>query len=206
MAVGIWKPEPLFWGKTVFILGNGPSLNQKEIDRLYPYYADQVVAINDSADLFPWARVLFFRDLDWFLRNKNLVLDWENEVVTPNVSARNLLHTIRRVRVEHVKEFRGLGSDSIKYGRTSGHLALSLAITMGASHVVLLGFDCRVVDGRSHWNDKAPQVSEIVYKSDFLRYWNGWGELAQMAGVRVTNATPGSAIKEFPFKSLSEFI
>ncbi len=202
----IWSIEERFIGRRVFILGNGPSLKEEDIGKLYYRYADTTIAINDSAKLAPWAGYLFFRDLDWFRENRGFVFDWEGEVITPNSSAARSLHTIKRIISNHVADFTSAGNGSIKYGRTSGHLALSLAITMGALEVVLLGFDCRVVDGRSHWNNFNNQVSAILYEKDFLLYWKGWGRLTNKAGVRVFNITPGSAIKEFEFCDLDNLL
>ena len=172
-----WQPEPLFAGQTVFLLGGGPSLTPDDVARLRDR---PTIAVNMAAALAPWADVLFFRDLDWFLRNRPLVGGWAGLAVTINRSAAIQgsapgAPSVKRVATVHCADFPAAGSAAIRYGRSSGHLAVSLAIAMGARRVALLGYDCRFVDGRSHFHDQYSAPIEHVYTIDFLPAWRGWG-------------------------------
>jgi hypothetical protein len=149
-----------------------------------------------------YADILFFRDLSWFFGNRSIVDRWNGTVVSSTPSE-FYPKKVKVVKTTHCNDFL-VGGDIIKYGRSSGHLALSLAINMGAKRCVLLGFDCRIVDGRSHFHDKPSNAIAITYKDDFLPAWAGWGEATQRAGVEVVNATSNSAILEFPYQPLAE--
>jgi hypothetical protein len=94
----------------------------------------------------------------------------------------------------------------LKFGRTSGHTAISLAIAMGAVRVILLGYDMRRVDGRSHFHDEYGSQDDKLFSHDFLVHFAGWNEAARRCGVTVINTTPGSALTEFPSGDLNDIL
>jgi hypothetical protein len=194
---------------TVFLLGGGPTLtaslaelevhlDNKEIRKW------RIFAINESMYCAPYADLLFFRDTTWYLANKTAVDAWSTLVVTSTAS-KWYSSNVRVVKMKHCEDFL-IGGDIIKYGRSAGHTALSLAISLGAKKCVLLGYDCRLVDGRTHFHEKPADAIAITYKEYFLPAWVGWGDAVERAGVEVVNATPDSAILSFPRRPLSEVL
>ena len=98
-------------------------------------------------------------------------------------------------------------SRPIQQGRSSGHTAIALAIALGASVVVLLGYDMRVVDGREHHHAEYTEPRDLEqYERDFVPAFAGWDEAALKVGVQVFNCTPGSALLEFPFRNLDDVL
>jgi hypothetical protein len=77
------------------------------------------------------------------------------------------------------QDFPPLGHHSIRQGRSSGHTAISLAIALGASRVVMLGFDMRFVDGREHHHSeyKGPRDMQL-YEREFVPGFEGWNAAA----------------------------
>lgn len=199
-----WTPEPLFEGKSVAVLGNGPSLSMSSIIDLNPRY---VIAVNSAIRLCPDAYVLFSRDSSWCQKFPTLIDSaWSTLKVTANMEAakdRGML----LVRMERRESFAAVGNPAIRYGISSGHAAVSLAIAMGAKEIVLYGFDCRFVkvDGedRSQWHRDYEEPRREVYAT-FVRGWHGWNAAAKAVGVLIRNATPGSAITEFSFLEIAE--
>jgi hypothetical protein len=203
MSAGIWIPEQLFSAETVFLLGGGLSLLTTDIGAIR---GQPTIAINGAATVAPWAPILFFRDVQWYLYNKRLVDGWKGIAVTTNQSAAAAAPAIKRVATSILKDFTPPGSPLIRNGRSSGHIAVSLAVTMGARRIVLLGYDCRFVDGRSHWHNHYRDATPFhLYENDFLPAWRGWGDAAKRAGVEIFLACE-SAIQEFPFRPLSDFL
>ena len=196
-----------FAGRTVFLLGGGPSLCAGDVALLRGRPA---IAINAAARWADPTEVLFFRDLEWFVRNRQTVDGWAGLAVTTSRCA--VAHPrLTRAMIVHGADFPAPGLEQggrpvIRYGRSSGHLAVSLAVAMFARRVVLLGYDCRFVGGRSHFHDDYAAPIELLYRNDFLPAWRGWGAAAQRVGVEVLNATVGSAITEFPFRPLRELL
>lgn len=217
-----WAPEPLFAGKTVFCLASGPSLTREVVEKVRSH---PTVVVNSSCMLAPWATVLFFTDSGWYEPRRGVVAEWDGLVVSMSKWAKvELPDKVKRIKTVGDPDlpcaFPPVGSGTVRQGRSSGHTAISLAIAMGAREVVLLGYDCRVVDGREHhhaeylvdgrihydvekedprWNNKRE------YPTVFVRGYEGWNAAAQKLGVQILNATPGSAITEFPFVNLDDF-
>jgi hypothetical protein len=194
---------------TVFLLGGGPSLTESlnELERHLQHKEARrwrIFAINESFYSTVHADLLFFRDSSWYIANKASVDAWSGVVVTTAKSQwKN--RRVFVVKMKHCDNFL-TGSDVIKFGRSSGHIALSLAIALGAKKCILLGYDCRIVNDKSHFHDKLTNAIALTYKEYFLPAWIGWGDAVETAGVEVVNCTPDSAIVSFPRRSLSEVL
>jgi hypothetical protein len=223
----IWTPEPLFRGEMVFVLASGPSLTQSDVDKLRDR---RVIAVNSSCKMAPWADVLYFTDNGWYEARKDLVKHWLGLVVSMSRLAKRELddpevNNSGKPRVLRVKgcgdptfppylpgmprrfAFPAIGSPEIHQGRNSGNTAVSLAIAMGAAVVALLGFDCRVVNGREHCHDEYRGPRDLsLYDNEFKHAFHGWNDAALNSGVRIVNCTHGSAIAEFPFADLDEVL
>lgn len=204
-----WTPELIWKGETAFILASGPSLTREICDRLR---GRRVIAVNSSALLAPWADVLYFTDSGWYEPRRQLVADWPGLVISMSRTAkRELPDKVRRVKGEgdpaFPPSFPPPGAPFIQQGRSSGHTAISLAIALGATTEVLLGFDMRVVGGREHHHSEYAGPRDLEqYARDFLPAFNGWNAAALKAGVTILNATPGSALTEFPMVALDEVL
>lgn len=157
----------------------------------------------------PWADVLFFTDSGWYDSHRSLVDNWPGLVVSFSRAAkRENPDKIHRVIGETRNRFRNLGATSIRQGRSSGQSAIALAVALGAATVVLLGFDMKPDEaGRTHEHDDYDRPTHpTIFANEFLPAFQGWNQQALDAGVRILNATVGSAITEFPLVNLKEFL
>jgi hypothetical protein len=203
-----WSPEPLFKGETIFCLASGPSLTAEVCERVR---GRRAIAVNSSAVLAPLASVLFFTDSGWYEPRRELVANWGGLVIS-------MSRTAKRELPDKVKRVQGQGDPQalpgfsrgpgvIQQGRSSGHTAVSLAIALGASRVVLLGYDMRFVEGREHFHGEYSGPRDVgIYEREFLPGFAGWNEAAGAVGVEVLNATDGSALREFRFEMLSKIL
>lgn len=199
-----WTPEPLLKRETVFVLASGPSLKGFDFERLRGL---NTIAVNSTAKLIPWADMLFFTDNSWFQKNRAFVESWRGVVVTLSRAAkRTHPDLVRRIEAEPRPDFPPVGTSRIKAGRSSGHSAVSLAASMGAARIVLLGFDMRFVDERSHCHDDYENKDALLYERDFVPAFDGWYDAALRAGTEIVNATPNSALKEFPMVDIDDEI
>ncbi len=205
-----WTPEPFWKGEDVFVLASGPSLTQDVCDKIKGRNA---IVINASFALAPWARVWYFTDGHIYEKYREQVFAWPGDIVTMSKAAKAELNKrVKRVQGRGdpslpMGEFPPLGSPVIWQGRSSGHTAISLAIALGAKRVMLLGYDCRIVDGREHHHAEyaGPRDHEI-YAREFVPAYAGWNAAALRAGVEILNCTEGSAVNEFPFADLDEVL
>ena len=92
----------------------------------------------------------------------------------------------------------------IHYGDNSGFQALNLAILLGATYIVLVGFDMRHVKGKSHFFGDHPQG--LFQRPEYESFAKKFDKAAAPDGVTIVNATPGSALKCYPMMSLDEAI
>lgn len=93
----------------------------------------------------------------------------------------------------------GLGRGVLHYGANSGYQAINLAYLMGASRIVLLGFDMQKTGGKSHWHGDHP--SGLNRQSPLKSFAKNFPALAKdlsAAGVEVVNATRETALECFP--------
>ncbi len=194
-----WRPQPLWAGETAFLLAGGPSLADFDVARLRDR---RVIAINSSCHRVLAAGiadpVLFFTDANWYEAHTDLIADWPGMVFTVSRTAKGRMpDKLHRVDLDARDDFKP-DWPTLKQGRSSGHTAISLAAALGARRHVLLGYDMRIVDGRSHHHDEYKETDPNLYARDFLAAFAGWQAAAERAGIEILNATPGSALKEFP--------
>ncbi len=192
-----WTPEQRFKGRTVFILAGGPSLRGFDASVLA---GRSIIVVNSSYALAPFADVLYFSDAAWFIPRRRIVENWRGVAVTGSREVKGVLpDTVHRIKVEQRQDFPPPGHNAIRYGHSSGHIAISLAIAMGATRVVLLGYDMKVAeDGRtSHHHDEYRERDPSLYGRYFIPGFHGWRAAAAARGAQIVNATPGSALEEF---------
>ena len=206
-----WTPEPWWKGQTFFVLASGPSLTQEVCDKVCGHNA---IVVNASFRLAPWSPIWFFIDSSIYERYREEVKAWPQEVVTMSRTAKRELNK-RVKRVKGIGDptsaaeiiFPSPGSPTIRQGRNSGQTAIGLGIAMGGTRCGLLGFDCRVVDGREHHHNEYDNYRDLdVYTRDFLPAYAGWNTAALAAGVEIFNCTPGSAITEFQFANVDDLL
>ena len=194
---GYWTPRSssgIWADQTVFIVGGGPSLKSFDFTRLRDRH---VLAINaafvDLAPIATAADIVFFRDHEWFARNRAALAGWAGLIVTVSAAAK----ADWPERVELVEA----NTAAMPRARTSGHQAVSLALMLAATRIVLLGFDWNLEGGNYHDRHDRPGLK---YRGGLLDSWRGYRERAAAAGAVIINATRRSAIREFPMVDLGE--
>lgn len=94
------------------------------------------------------------------------------------------------------------GRGRVTYGGNSGHQAVHLAYNLGASRILLLGYD---FGGDAHWFGEHPQPLKSGHDFDlWLREMALLGLGLQRAGVEVINCSRKSAITCFPRMSIDD--
>lgn len=199
-----WRPDrTLLAGETVFVVGGGASLIGFDFERLR---GRRVFAVNAAGYSVPWADFLVFHDGSFGFRHRALIDAWAGLVVTTSAHAKEVMpDRLLRVESEKRDDFRP-GVLAVKKGRSSGHTAVSIAVAVGARRIILLGFDGKVTDGRSHYHDHYEAKNPGIYAKEFVPAWEGWRAAASRIGVQVLNATPGSAIEEFPMVAIDDVL
>lgn len=206
-----WRPEPLFAGETVFVLASGPSLTAAAAERVR---GRPSIAVNATCPtLAPWATAWLFTDTGFFEQFRTEISAYVARgglAVTLSRRAKAELPLLQLIETERRGRFPR--PPLVRQGRCSGGTAAALALAMGAVREVLLGFDMRVVGGREHHHDAYAgrpgphgQPRDLgIYAREFAPGFTGWHAQALSAGVEIVNATPGSALTEFPMVELED--
>jgi hypothetical protein len=99
----------------------------------------------------------------------------------------------------------GLGRDCIHFGSNSGYQAINLAYLWGAKRIVLLGFDCRPVNGKAHWfGQHPPQLNQYQPFAIWIDHFNHMATELEKEGVEVINCSPDSALECFKKQDITK--
>jgi len=211
---------PKLWpGCTITILGGGPSLTEADVRYIGERpHLTRVIAIKEAYLLAPWADVLYACDASWwafydgaptFTGLKYSLEDWpaEYERYDPEAIA------ARRRRYPAVTLLRHTGTDGLEFdptglrtGYNSGYQAINLAVHLGATRIVLLGFDCwPAPDGRQTWYTTARPHLTSPYPV-FMQSFASLVEPLTAAGVEVINCSRFTLLRAFPRQPLEEVL
>lgn len=212
-----WTVERDWSGATVAILGGGPSLSQKQIDNVRDARFDRsrelrVIAINCAYQAAPWADLLYFCDYNRFwlwhrdragfraFAGTKVALEHKHGPAEQPAHDEFLRRDPGALILRHYGVGPGLCGlrDGVHTGRNSGYQAINLAFHLGAARIVLLGYDMRSVNGRTHWHSEyRHEDPPSAYANQMLPCFPALaGDLAKQ-GVEVLNATPASALTCF---------
>lgn len=149
-----FKPVPpsLWQGKTVFILGGGPSVTTEALHLLS--LQEVVVGVND-AGIRAKTDFLFSLDRTWInIRKDEMNYKYQGGIYLAVKESDPIDYAAYPRANWLVKVHTGSGwpGPSEVHGYDSGFGALVLAAHGGANRIVLVGFDMQSRDGRDHWH------------------------------------------------------
>lgn len=182
-------------GETVVCLGTGPSLSEEDV--AFVRGKARVICINNSYKLAPWADVMYAADEKF----------WGWVKGAPDFSGRKITIEPQRktwpgLEVVRKGDMTGLSHDPavLNRGYNSGYQAINLAVLMGASTVILLGYDMT----GGHYFGRHPDGTLPPFAL-CLHAFSTLPEPLSAAGVTVINCTanPASPLTVFPRMPLS---
>lgn len=185
--------------ETVVIFGSGNSLTDEQIEMARELQCSYI-AINDTYKRTPFADVLYACDYRWWDKYFEDI-DFSGELWTQDLRAK------REFGLNWVlgRNKSGLGSDCVHFGGNSGYQAINLAYLWGAKRILLLGFDCKAVNGKNHWFGNHP--NGLNQNHGFLTWIKNFEQLAKdlkAEGIEVINCSPDSALEVFTKRGIYE--
>ncbi len=193
-----YEPVPALWpGATIAILATGPSLCAADVQacREKPV---RILAIKDAIRLAPDADALYACDGHWW-KTYGPTLTYAGPKYSLDEGARPWASVLK-----HAGEM-GLSADrcGLKTGRNSGYQAINLAVHLGATRIVLLGYDMQATHGRTHCHPPYPWKPNSDFTA-FLPMFRFLVAPLAALGIGIVNASRVSALTEFPRLSLAE--
>lgn len=201
MARRFWSIPKLHPASTILCLGSGPSLKDQDLTRFTG--RGPVIAVNSMALLAPWADFAFFGDSRWWRWHGDKMQGFAGRVLTAGASSRFDDEGSGVLRVEKVYHT-PLGAEPHQVaGTDSGRMAVNVAYHLGASRIVLAGYDMGWSPGEaSHAHaDLYPHETPSLLKNYVEKFAPGYlGAVAalQDLGVEVVKVTPSPALNFIP--------
>lgn len=190
------------------VIANGISLTRADIDKALELAPDAtVIAISDAYHLAPHATFLYSCDYKWWNWHYASVRGsgFEGRLLSIDPIAVGRFEAVEQIACVDAAAARpGLckSRNAIHNGYSSGYQAVHIARNMGATKIVLLGFDYGAT-GQGHWFGGHPDNSV----SDFPVMVRAFDSLAQDLideGIEVINCTRETALRCFPRMTLQD--
>ena len=202
-------PEPIArrWPEsTIVCVASGPTLTAEELAHVRG--RAPVIAVNDAVRLAPWADVLYSSDRGWWryyggipdFRGHRVGVGWKIGDASP-IPRLPSVHVLTHTGAEGLE----LQPTGLRTGGHSGYAAINLAVHLGARRIVLVGYTCGPVEGRSHYFGRHPSGLTESTTENYANFRRAYQTLAgplSAAGVAVVNATPRSWITAFPWAEI----
>jgi hypothetical protein len=204
-------------GKTACCIGTGPSLTMAQVD-VARSKGFALTGCNNVALDVPDLEVLYGCNYEWWAAYWDTIKDHPAQKWSSNEKAAKQFG----INWTAEKDAPGLSSDPrvIHHGHGSGYSLVNLVYLMGATRIVLLGYDLKYApdyDGSSHRIGSNPRhyFGEYV---PHLQHWPSvcvkegihfdlvrrYGEVARQGLVEIVNCTPDSAIRCFPMMDIAD--
>ena len=203
-----WIPEPKWKGRDVFIIGGGTSLRSFDWNLLVPEY---VIGCNDAYTLgVDVCNICHWGDNKWFKQHAKALEQSKCLVTTscPQFQKSTLPWLWLMSR-----ENRGLHKSSLGWNASTGASAVNLALILGASRVLLLGFDMRLDrDGtvnkfnQANWHENTlDKPITTVYEKFIVGFERVARDLHKFPGAEIINVNNDSDLFVFPKIGVKEF-
>lgn len=104
----------------------------------------------------------------------------------------------------HGESSPGLGRDKLHYGNNSGYQAINLAYLMGATRIVLLGYDMQYTGGKKHWFGDHPTGFTNGNFIEYVKHFTPLARDLKAEGVEVINCSRETALTQFERADLDD--
>jgi hypothetical protein len=165
-----WTPAGEWAGQTVAVLASGPSMSAEVAQALREH---RTIAVNYTHRLAPWADMLVGMDGNW-PREWREFAGWRVCGIEDD--------TLDAFYVGHMSERVTLAAGHTIDFRNSGLAAIRIAARMGASRIILAGFE---PENPRRWHDDEVDSGELV------------GVAAGLAQLRAELAAAGVVVEDF---------
>ncbi len=198
---------------------------QRSLPSVYSPYMSaihdrHVIGINAAYLIGDWIDIIFFGDNKFFMAHCEGLSEHPGLKVTCNSKTNSRCRDIHYLPHDR-KRTKGISTSPklVSWNSNSGAAAISMAVYLGVRRIVLLGFDMQVGVHGQHWHNAyrgmrvhrthGKQRGQLVVakKLPFDRHLRGFPLIARDAkklGIEIVNASPNSAIKEFPKCTVQE--
>lgn len=199
-------------GRTVYVIAGGPTVKTQNLDLLK---GKHVICLNNSYSIYPDALALYWADETWVAKHLDGVSAH---------AAKFRFHSKFHVSNKYLESDKhlGLGNSTILKrtgdrgidtelnnvrGNNSGAHILNLLYNCNVKKIVLLGYDMKVINSKSHWHAGHDlPIKPEVYSNLFIPSIQSMADAFKRASITVINTSSDSDLKCFPRMKLEDTI
>lgn len=192
---------------TVVCLASGPSLTAEQCEYVRQRReqgACRVIAINSTVERAPWCDTLYAFDRAWWQKYHAQTPDGCEKVTGDEWAAEQ--YGLKRV---HVRPGADLSTKPghLFSGLNSGHQAIQYAFQIGATRIILLGYDMQHTGGQRHWHGDHPKgLTNAEGIQGWVKYFTPLARGLEFEGVEVVNCTTETALQCFKRGELRDYL
>lgn len=178
-------------------IASGPSLTKADCDYIRSLNIKTIV-VNDGYRIAPWADILYACDADWWDTHYQAAVKAFKGKKYTKTDKNPALNAAKDYKLQRIKgeNADGLGEKSLHYGKNSGYQAINLAYILGATKIILLGYDMGVTR-QTHWfGDHPKSLQKNSPFSDFISAFNRMKP--ENHNLEIINCTRQTALTCFP--------
>lgn len=201
-----WKPKANWKDQEVFIIGGGYSLKKNNFDWNL-LKSERTIGCNTAFKLgSDICDICIFGDKRWYNHYHTDLAKFGGTVIS---NAPFLARSSPPWVWFIPRERRGLFSEKLGWNGNTGASAINLALILGASTVYLLGFDMKLIDGKSNWHEEVIRKDAVKpssyerFNQEFGFVKSGWKK--NFPDRKIFNVTNDSALDVFPKLNHDEF-
>lgn len=204
-----WSVPRLWPDSTVFIIGGGPSIKKQDLTMISAN-GHKTIGCNAAFLDYPWIDCVYFGDCKfhmWITEDNHYKRQFDEFKglkisCCPDTTTDKRIHSLFRIQKGIVQDRRSIG-----WNMNTGGSAINLGYHLGASRIILLGFDMHLKNGMNYhdYHIIPPNNPEEVLKK-FIRFFRFITEDAKELKLKILNATPESALNYFPMVKYEEVV
>lgn len=195
-------------------MGGGPSAKEADFELLQN---EITFSINDSFDDFPNTTAIYWVDDSWASENYDKLKSHPCKLLFTSRKAQQVKYDknddprslLNATVLKRTGDFGYAPEPDCVMGNNSGTQVLNLCINMKPKTIVLMGFDMKLKDNKSHYHDKwRPPIQPRIYNNLFVPSTDALAKGAASHGnrVRIVNSCHDSALRCFEFGNYKDFL
>ncbi len=154
-----------------------------------------IIAINKAYQHIPQANHLYFTDAPFWEAHQAGLLVHGGVIHT---GSENVSHPSVVCWKGERRGGLSFEPNTLRIGNNSGYAAINLAVQLGYSHLILLGYDLGPTDGQTHFHEGYAQPTSDIAFRKMREYFQLIAGPLSRAGITVVNGSPESSLTFWP--------
>lgn len=187
--------------ETLFLIGGGPSLKDVDLTPLMKHQ-DRVLVSNNAFKLFPEAYLAHHTDWCWWEWNKDQFHLFKGKYCsTTGIGANRNDYPKPFIWLKKEGDSGFSGNFPMIRGNNAGYQLMNIAFILGASQIILLGYDLKHgKNNETQWHkEHLRDTATNLWTERMLPEFNAIARPLAKKGIKVYNANLDSAIRCFEF-------